>query len=303
MKKIFLLAATALTAVACNWDSDSNNSQPAPKLVQKVTLADGSSATMSYDTGKTYPSEIVFSDGTTYSLDYSSDYPAYNSFITISSDGIDMTLTLDNGYLTTLTAGEQTISEFTYNSAYGNNLSKLTRSLTPAVSKFEWFNGFYVYLISRQTNTFYEEGSDPATATGFETQKVVSYGWDYSASNLYSYTNLLPIIVPEYLECAGLNNVVLAAIGGLRTPYLPSSLKIETTTPNPDEGGDENGEDGENGDGDEENNDNNDTKYTTTETLRSYSYDTDAEGYIRAVYLISGDNIEKLLGIDYVLNK
>lgn len=277
--------------VSCNWDKGGNEQIP-PKLVERLKYSDGSSVTFAYNNG--YVTNIDFSNGDSYRLNY--DFAnAYNWSIIIESNlwTSPRELKIENGYIKKLYKGQTLVSELDYDSYYNYNLTKVDNNELLATSKFVWpgFNTS-INLPYTQTDSWYESDADMSSER-YVSRRVITYSkWDASAANVLSYMNLLPLVFPEYSELTGIDKHIIAALGGLRTTYLPSSIKIETIVPA--ESGDE-PENGDEADGDEgsEEDDN------VSVSVRTFSYECDAKGYVTAVFAGSEERLERLFTVEY----
>lgn len=274
MKKILLAFASILCAVSCNWDGGNSGDPLQIKFVQKLTFADGSYATFLYK--DLTVTNIDFSNGDYYTFDYDNEN-SYNWSIIVSSNkwNEDLVLKVENSFLKKSYIGSRQITDFEYGEQFNYNLTSLVNYAELMTTSLTWQGVYGSYMLPyRQTTKWYEGMIEDRNVV--KTQQLSYLQWDPSGVNFYAYMNFMPLVVPEYTECSGIDNVILAAVGGLRTYYLPSSIKIEVS---------------QGASIDEEGN--------TSEIVRNYKYDVDNDGYITAIYSGEESNLTRLLTIEY----
>lgn len=263
MKKILLIAAAFVFAVSCS-DWGSETPQVSAKFVEKLEMSDGSTITFTYgDNG--FANRIENSNGKSYTLDF--NYTDNRNFVIKVNDGTgEQLLNVKDGFLVSTSVDGQTVSTFSYD-PYGN-LSQIVNQKDYARSNVQWLGGSYVLLPMSQSNYWFEDEALSSTLYG----NVIAYNWNDSNKvfNVYANLNFLPLLVPEYVECSDVDPIIMAALGALRTYYLPSSVAIRNVRDalNPSEG--------------------------TLET-RVFGYDCDSTGYVDKVYSTDALGVRKLL--------
>lgn len=265
MKKILLIAVALVFAVSCsNWNDDDQGTV-ATKVVSKLHMGDGSEVSFVYGSNG-FVSRIDKSDGTGYSLRY--DGVGDRDFVINISDGnSERSLIVESGYVKNYVEGHDIICTFDYE--YYGNVYLITNNAALSKSSYSWL-GSYVLLPMSQSNTWY----DDEMMTNAKVAKSISYNWGGSSqvSNVYANINLLPLVVPEYVECSDIDPLIFAGLGALRTYYLPAAVTVSNSR----------------------------ESLSSLAETRNFYYDCDVTGYVQAVYETTSDERKLLFSVEYV---
>lgn len=290
MKKLILaLAAFVLSASCSKWISDGGNEGgeiPATKIVDKLVMADGTEVRFSYESDYGLVSRIDWSNGRSISVSYK-DVTTPAPTIYVREGAAEQVIAVANGrYMNIVYENDADVVRYDYSS---NFIMRSRNSAGCSRSSYTW--GGYSYPAS-QTNTWYADAS--SMDLNWIVRKDIYYSWsDASPYNVIANINLMPLVVPEFAECAGVDPMVIAAlnIGGFRPGYLPVGLKIKTEAvgnDDDDESDDEVAAAAESADEEDD------------AEIRYYSYRRDEKGYIETVYLgLEGDR-EAMFSIVYI---
>lgn len=241
MKKIFLMLATAVLAASCSDWGGSTPETVKVGYVDKLMYSSGEVVSFDYN-DKGYVTLISSSAGWNIAVTYE------ENGIAIHNGETEQLLKIESGYITSVMEGDTTVSTLHYMyMGYNGYLSSISNNVENVESNLNW-SGNMVFLPTLQTNKRYSEGQRELLST-----QTIGYSYSPTAPfNVYVNLNFLPLVVPEYTQSTGVNNFVLAALGGLRTYYLPTDVKVTTRQ-----------------EGEE----------TASDVSRTYTYTVDQEGY------------------------
>lgn len=276
MKRIVSAVAMLLLAVSCsNWTGNNDNPQLAVRMVAALHLADAS-VSFTYNSEFGFVSDVEYSDGRSYHLDY--EHIVGNDYVVTitSSDGSPTRqLNITAGFLMMMSRDGHITNNLEY--LYSGCLTNATDYDHNAKSQIRWSGGS-VTLPDYQTNTWY--GDAEMSSDNVVARKSISYEWSsVSGVNAHLNASLLPVLVPEYVECTGIDCAIISALGALRTYYLPVKVTIMYETADDIASG----------------------SSENAETVsHDYTFDYDPDGYLRSVYSVDeSGRSELVVGIVY----
>lgn len=274
-KKVFvLLSVLAVGLSSCSKWGNNNGNQDIlfVKYISSIEGGDGSMINFEYDTANRVSRIICSGNESEKVFDVKYDRQTIEV-----SNGVDNWIMRFNSFSSleswssVVGMSETKLSTFSYViNGYGYVfLAGIKRLSDSAESTVNWEG----YCPMRQTNRW----TDNAGAANITYSTAIEYRYESLYSNIHANVNLFLILVPEFFEYAEIDNILAAGVSvfGTRVRYLPTKVSIKKTRSEVDH------------------------VETISEVEHVFSYDTDADGYVKTIYSGSGDDRTMLYDIKY----
>lgn len=237
MKRLILSLAVALTALtACNKSNQGDAYEPpTPKYVDKITHADGSVISLSYDedmrvSAVNYVDATNANNNCNYEIKYNHDTSSHEVTFDIFYGNKKYVMEFNeygalDEYVDGLT--HQTLSSFFYDSytsiaAFHLELDKVKDMVTGnETTRIDWNSeGLPVYQINQRKQS--------VDGTLYTYSTAITYEYLAYQNNVLANVNLFNLLTPEFLEYSNIPTVLTATVSvfGTRSTYLPTNVTL-----------------------------------------------------------------------------